>query len=277
MPKTVLVTGCSSGIGYAAATLFAAHGWKVAATMRSVERWNETVERSNIHLFSLDVTDEKSVLDAADQVRDRFGSLAVVVNNAGAGLASVFEVTPMSMIQEIFNINVFGPMRVMQAMLPIMTDGGRFINVTSATAIVPEPLLSIYSAAKCALSGFSEAVRYELAVRNIDLSVIEPGLIPGTNFMQSATALSSEVPMPTLYQDFVDRTMKIFSSKPSVQLASEEDVAEAIVSVAERGGAFRTPVGDDVQYCAEMRRAMGDEKYSSWTNNKYNFYNNSVN
>lgn len=104
MSKTVLITGCSSGMGKAAALTFKNEGWNVVATMRNAQQW--TQDSSNgIVALSLDVLDENSVKVAFESAVARFGGIDCVVNNAGVGLFSVFEATPMELIQDVFATN----------------------------------------------------------------------------------------------------------------------------------------------------------------------------
>ena len=170
-PKTVLVTGSSSGFGKAAVAAFLARGWRVAATARRPAAGQDT---ENLFTCRLDLHDPGSIDSAVAATVARFGSLDCVVNNAGAGLLSVFEATPMETVRELFETNVFGVLRVIQAVLPRFAaqGGGRLVNVSSTASIVPEPFMSVYAATKSAVEGLTESLRYELATRDVVVKLV---------------------------------------------------------------------------------------------------------
>lgn len=184
-PGTVVITSCSSGFGRAAARRFAEAGWNVAATMRDPARWLEADRREGLATFALDVEEPVSVRTAIDQVIARFGCVDCVVNNAGAGLFSAFEATTMEAIRGQSELNVFGMMNVLQAVIPHMRQrgGGHVVNIASGSGIMPEPLMAAYGASKFVVEGFTEALRHEVAGHGIHVKLIEPGLMSGAHFM----------------------------------------------------------------------------------------------
>src|SRR5690349_16553322 len=115
MTKTVLITGCSSGLGKLAASRFATRGWNVIATMRKPEPDLANDQPDRVLVQALDVSDRASIDAAMAAGVERFGGIDAVVNNAGITMVSVFEATPLDAIRRIFETNVFGTMNVIQA------------------------------------------------------------------------------------------------------------------------------------------------------------------
>lgn len=264
---TVLITGSSSGFGRAAARLFRARGWNVVATARQADAWADEPAAADLLTCALDVTDPVSVDAAVAAAVQRFGRLDCVVNNAGAGLLSVFENTPMATVRELFDTNVFGVMEVTRAALPhLAASGGRVVTVSSGAAVVPEPLMSVYSATKFAVEGFTESLRHELARRGVGVKLIEPGLVRGTNFVQRAAEASAAVPVPPAYQDYVAQVMAGFQQEPPYRPATESEVAEAIVTAAtEDTTQLRHVIGEDNEVAVHMRRETSEKDYNEWS------------
>ena len=137
-------------------------------------------------------------------------------------------------------------MSVMQASLRYFKEAGkgRFVNISSGSGIMPEPLMSIYSASKHAVEGFTESVAYELATQNVSVKLIEPGLVKGTSFMQQTQKSSESIPQPSEYKAYVEQVISMYMGRSSEGLATEQDVAEAIFRAAtEDSGELRTLVG----------------------------------
>lgn len=201
--KTVLITGASSGIGRAAAELFAERGWTVAATMRRPEESDLGKTSDRIRLFRLDVTDQASVDAAVADVIVQCGGIDVVVNNAGYGLMGPFEAQTDAQVRRQFETNLFGVINVTRAVLPHMRArrAGRIINVGSAAGRMGLPLYSTYSATKWALEGLSEALWLEVRQFNIKVKIIEPGMIK-TDFFERSREIASK-PDLTDYDEFV--------------------------------------------------------------------------
>ncbi len=205
--KTVLITGASTGIGRAAALMFAEKGWNVAATMRSPEGNDLAAKSGNIQLFKLDVTDQVSVDTAVRDILARFGTIDVLVNNAGYGLMGPFEAQTDEQIRRQFETNVFGVLNVTRAVLPHMRERqqGRIVNVGSAAGRLTIPLYSMYAATKWALEGFSEGLWLELRQFNIKVKIIEPGMIK-TDFFDRSREMAVK-PGLTDYDTFVETVM----------------------------------------------------------------------
>ncbi|GAA4671427.1 MULTISPECIES: SDR family oxidoreductase [Amycolatopsis] len=271
-PKTVLVTGSSSGFGKAAVTAFLAQGWRVAATARRPDAEQDT---ENLFTCRLDLHDPDSIESAVAATVERFGTLDCVVNNAGAGLLSVFETTPMETVRELFETNVFGAMRVIQAALPRFADqgGGRIVNVSSTAGLVPEPFMSVYAATKSAVEALTEGLRYELAARDVVVKLVEPGLVRDTNFVQATAEASLALPVPDAYRAAVDKVIAGYQAEYPHRLATEAEVADAIVAAAtDSGTRLRYLVGEDSEAAAHMRWSTSEEQYNAWALERYSIH-----
>lgn len=176
MPQTIFITGTSSGIGEATVRYFAARGWQVAATLRKPAD-AQFADLPTVRTYALDVTDVASVQQAVAQAQRDFGTLDVVVNNAGYGLVGPFETATPEQIQQQFATNLFGVFTVTQALLPALRQQGHgtIINVTSVGGRTAFPLNSLYHATKFGLDGFSESLWYELQPFGIQVKVVAPG------------------------------------------------------------------------------------------------------
>lgn len=201
---TVLITGTSSGIGKACVELFANHGWDVIATMRRPDRAEEFNWPSNVHPMALDLNDAESVESAKQEALSRFGSVDVVVNNAGYGLTGAIETCSEAQIRASFDTNYFGTVRVMRAFLPEMRDRGQgtVITVTSIGGRFAFPFYGYYNAAKHALEATSEALWYELYDSGVRVKVVEPGFTQ-TEFATKGLILG-EMDIP-FYRDRIRR------------------------------------------------------------------------
>jgi len=172
----VLITGCSSGIGRAAALSLHQAGFTVYATARRTEALTELSDRG-LRTLALDVTDEQSMTTAVAAVEADAGAVAVLINNAGYGLYGPVEQLPMAEIRRQFETNFFGLVRLTQLMLPGMRrrGRGRILNVSSMGGRITLPGGAFYHASKYAVEALSDALRMEVAQFGIDVVLIEPG------------------------------------------------------------------------------------------------------
>ena len=172
----VLITGCSSGIGRAAALSLHQAGFTVYATARRTEALTELSDRG-LRTLALDVTDEQSMTTAVAAVEADAGAVAVLINNAGYGLYGPVEQLPMAEIRRQFETNFFGLVRLTQLVLPGMRrrGRGRILNVSSMGGRITLPGGAFYHASKYAVEALSDALRMEVAQFGIDVVLIEPG------------------------------------------------------------------------------------------------------
>jgi short-subunit dehydrogenase len=174
--QAVLITGCSSGIGRAAAIRLHDAGLQVYATARNTQTLSGLADRG-IRTLALDVTDETSMTAAVAAVQAEAGVIGALVNNAGYGLYGAVEQLPMDEIRRQFETNFFGLVRLTQLVLPGMRQrhSGRIVNVSSMGGRATLPGGAFYHASKYAVEALSDALRVEVAPFGIDVVLIEPG------------------------------------------------------------------------------------------------------
>jgi NAD(P)-dependent dehydrogenase (short-subunit alcohol dehydrogenase family) len=177
-PGSILITGCSTGIGHATALHLVSKGFAVYATARKPETLEE-LARSGCRTLRLDVTDDASMRDAVDVVERDAGGIDVLVNNAGYGLEGPIEELRLDEIRDQFETNLFGPTRLTQMVLPAMRGRGRgkIINISSVGGRITTPGTGAYHASKHALEALSDVLRFELRGFGIDVVLVEPGAI----------------------------------------------------------------------------------------------------
>jgi short-subunit dehydrogenase len=204
--KVALVTGASSGIGQSIAELLARSGYTVYGTSRK----GNATEQRNYKIIALDVNSEESTQAAINTVIQAEGRIDVVVNNAGFGVeAGGAEESSIAQMQQVFETNFFGVVRVIQAVLPYMRQQkqGRIINIGSMLGLLPAPYMATYSATKHAIEGYSESLDHELRTRGIRVSVIEPAYTK-TNFEANAPALDNKIEEYALARKALAKLMK---------------------------------------------------------------------
>ena len=186
--KTVLITGCSSGIGRATARAFLAEEWCVYATARNPADI-ETLGEEGCRIATLDVTDPDDVERVVDRIIDEEGHLSCLVNNAGYGQLGPVEDVPTEKVHRQFDVNLYGPHRLLRAVLPHMREqeAGTIVNVSSAAGRLSFPGGGIYAGSKFALEAMSDALRNEVDEYDIDVVLIEPGPVE-TGFTDRAEA-----------------------------------------------------------------------------------------
>jgi NADP-dependent 3-hydroxy acid dehydrogenase YdfG len=223
--KIILITGCSTGIGHDLAQRLARANYTVIATARHPARL------SDLHValqLPLDVTDPTSITNATEEVVRRFGRIDVLVNNAGYAVRGAVEDISVEQVQQMFDVNVYGVMRMIHAVVPHMRrqQAGRVITIGSLAGKLVLPVNGTYSATKFALEALSDALRVELALLGIQVVLIEPGNIR-SNFMATAQANSQEIlsnpdsPYQVLYQQYLRVMMTIRKKEPGPEIVSQ--------------------------------------------------------
>ncbi|XP_062098540.1 short-chain dehydrogenase PC-15-like [Humulus lupulus] len=233
--QVVVVTGCSTGgIGNALARAFAAEGCSVVATSRSVGSMSDLEHDSRFFLQELDVRSEESVQHALSTVLERFGQIDVLVNNAGVQCVGPVAEVPLSAFQSTFDTNLYGPIRLIQAVVPHMASRrkGKIVNVGSVTALSPGPWSGVYTASKAALHALTDSLRLELKPFGIDVITVVPGAIV-SNIGNSALASHDKMPEWKLYKPFeaAIRDRANFSQRPNSTPTQEfaEKTVDAIL------------------------------------------------
>src|ERR1700733_6696890 len=242
--NTVLITGSSSGIGAATAAAFAATGRKGGATMRRPG----PVVPDGMLVTRLDVEEPASLEAAVSEGIDAFGGIDVVVNNAGYGQYGLFETVSPEDAQRQFEVNVFGPMAVMRAVLPHMRERGRgvIVNVSSGAGLYGLPGTPLYCASKFAIEGFSESVSYELGAAGIAVKLVCPhGGVSGTSF--PGADLPATAPPPG-YEAFFAQSAASATNAPAPVMVPAGQVALTVVAAATDGtDQLRYLVGNDTR------------------------------
>lgn len=176
--EIVLITGASSGMGKETAKTLIGEGYIVYVAARRVEKMKDLEQLGGIPL-KMDVTKEADLVAAIKQIEQNHRGVDILINNAGFGLYGPVEEVSLEKAHYQFEVNLFGPARLTQLVLPYMRQkkSGKIINVSSMGGKIYTPLGSWYHATKHALEGWSDCLRFELKPFNIDVIIIEPGLI----------------------------------------------------------------------------------------------------
>ena len=262
MPKTVFITGTSTGIGAAAVRLFAQQGWQVAATMRNPAD-AKFDDLPNVRVYALDVTDAAAAPRAIQQAHQDFGSLDVLINNAGYGLVGPFETATDAQIQEQFATNVFGVFAVTRAALPLLRaqQSGVIINITSVGGRTGFPMNSLYHATKFGLDGFSESLWYELAPFGIQVKAVAPGGV-ATDFATRSLKMTIDPSNDAdPYAGQVRSVLAAFGAR-SGNASSAEHIAEVIYTAATDGTSqLRYIAGEDAKNILGAKAQMPEADF----------------
>lgn len=186
-----IVTGASSGIGKATASALASAGYRVFGTSRRA-----MVRSDGLKMLACDVTDEASVHALVETVLSEAGRIDLLVNNAGMGLLGGAEESSIAQAQALFDVNLFGVLRMTNAVLPAMRRqrAGRIVNVSSILGLIPSPFSALYASTKHALEGYSESLDHELRGFGIRVTLVEPGFTQ-TAFEQNTMAPDRAIPV----------------------------------------------------------------------------------
>ncbi len=236
---TVLVTGCSSGIGLALAKLlYKLDRFRVIISAREPSLdivKKEFSEHENFWILPLDVTDDTSRIQLIERVKARWGRVDILINNAGVCYRSVLEEMQNKDEYIQMNTNYLGPIALVRLVLPEMRKSGRgkIINVSSVSGMMAMPTMASYSASKYALEGSMEALWYELRPFGINVSLVQPGFVRSGSYQkvkyteQSQLSNTTDRPYSSIYKEmtpFIERFMKF-------GLVTPEDIANLILLV----------------------------------------------
>jgi NAD(P)-dependent dehydrogenase (short-subunit alcohol dehydrogenase family) len=257
--KTIFITGSSTGLGRAAALLFARSGWRVFATMRDPSKETELSSTPGVKVLALDVTDPVQI-NAAAQAALAEGPVDVLFNNAGYGLAGPFEGASDDQLTRQLDTNLLGVMRCTQAFLPAMRErrAGMIVTTTSIGGLVTFPFNSVYHATKWALEGWSESLAYELAPFGIKVKTVAPGGI-ATDFASRSIVFTQH----PAYAEAVGKTFAAFRKPgPGPGGSTAEQIAEAVFAAVNDVSDRVTHVaGEDAKATYAQRLAVGVEAF----------------
>ena len=267
MKKTVLITGCSSGFGKLSAKKFQQEGWNVIATMRRPDEEAALTRLDSVLVTALDVTDTNSIKQAVEAGLARFGTIDVLVNNAGYGGHTLFEQASDQAIRAMYDTNVFGVMNVSRAVLPLMRQqkAGCIINVTSMAGMMSAPTIAIYSSTKFAVEGLTEGMAYEYKSLNISVKSVLPGAYPTTRFNANTDdALNAgDKELAGHAQKLYGHIQGIAASMAAQggKTADPQEVADMIFRCATSDTPMHNPVGSDAEMLAGMMNGAPRQEF----------------
>lgn len=265
--KVAIVTGSSSGIGRETSLLLARNGFETYATMRNLSKRSaiEPVaakEGLPIHVVELDVTSDKSVHNAIQQIVSNGGRIDVLVNNAGYALSGALEDLSMEEIKAQYETNVFGLIRVTNSVLPTMRrqGSGIIVNLSSGAGVIGYPGSSAYVSTKFAVEGLTESMAYEMEPFGLRTIIIEPGLIR-TNFA-NAMKIAKKAQEPNSPYSQMMKNMSKMAERLSENASPPELVAKVIFdAIATETPRLRYPAGKDIEGWLEAKRKMSDTEF----------------
>jgi NAD(P)-dependent dehydrogenase (short-subunit alcohol dehydrogenase family) len=267
-----LITGTSSGFGRLIALTLARQGYEVHASMRHLDHKNASAGRQlqriartenlALDVVDIDVRSERSVESGVQQVLRHSGRIDVLVNNAGIFYPALLETLTVEQVQELFDTDVFGQLRMNRAVLPTMRDQGEglVVQMTSGVGRIAFPFQGAYNGAKWAMEAMAQVSRYELSQSGVDVVIVEPGAYP-TDLIDNARILyrdylrrlsPSDARRREEYGDLASRVENELQepSEPDPQ-----DVADAVLQLAQTPAGqrpLRTLVGEDTELIREI-------------------------
>ncbi|MEP6768475.1 MAG: SDR family NAD(P)-dependent oxidoreductase [Acidobacteriota bacterium] len=237
MPRrqVVLVTGCSSGIGRAAALEASARGHRVYATARDPGSLSDLEGRPGIRTLSLDVTEAQSVAAAVSAALSEDGRIDALVNNAGYGQYGAVEDVPLAEWRAQFEVNVFGAIAMISAVLPSMREArsGTIVNVSSVAGRIPIPFASPYCASKHALEAVSDALRVEVAAFGVRVALVEPGPIESRFSDRARAGVAALLDRPGPYAAVYRNAESAMRKEFQTGALPPESVAKVILNAIE--------------------------------------------
>ena len=266
--KIAIVTGSSSGIGREISLTLAKNNFITYATMRNTQKISELKSISEnkkipLRFAQLDVTDDNSVKNAMETIYNESGKIDILVNNAGYGLTGAFEDLSIDEIKNQFETNVFGLIRMTQAVLPIMRKqkSGLIVNISSIGGRVGFPAVSAYVGTKFAVEGLSESISYEVEPFGIKVILIEPGAIKTNFFNSSISAKKSQDPNSpyiSLMKGLEEGLKRMVESGTSPEYVAKI-VLDAVINTNDPK--LRYLAGKDAEQLIESKNKLPDKEF----------------
>jgi NAD(P)-dependent dehydrogenase (short-subunit alcohol dehydrogenase family) len=234
--KTILITGVSSGFGQALAREALAVGHRVVGTVRNSEALQvfAALDTQRAFGYLLDVTDDERIDEVVGEIESAIGPIDVLVNNAGYGHEGILEESPLAELRRQFDVNVFGAVAMIKAVLPGMRQRrrGHIINITSMGSFITLPGISYYCGSKFALEGISETLSKELAPFNLHVTAVAPGSFrtdwAGRSMVRSPRRLPD-------YDALFEPVRQARQEKSGKQLGDPVKAAHAMLALIESG------------------------------------------
>ncbi len=265
--RVAVVTGSSSGIGHETSLTLARNRFLTYATMRSLDKGENIKslaekEKLPLKTVQLDVTDGISVKNAIQSITAEANRIDVLVNNAGYAVVGAFEDCSMEEIKAQYETNLFGVIRVTQAVLPIMRkqNSGIIVNMSSGAGRIAIPIQSAYVSTKFAIEGLSESMAYELEPFGIKVVLVEPGFIKtniGNNIVTAKKSQDANSP----YSQLTEKMVSFIEH--GLEAGSPSDVVAKVVlkAVRSENPNLRYLAGKDAEKSMEAKRGMSDEEF----------------
>lgn len=274
MSQVWFVTGCSTGFGRLLCQKLLDTGERVVATARDASSLDDLRAGDDDLLLkaTLDVSRGVQIVSAVKSALERFGSVDVLVNNAGYGYFSTQEDGDIDEIRRMFETNVFGLIRVTQAVLPSMRQrrSGVIVNLSSVAGRVAFPRSGFYNASKFAVEALSESLYYEVAPFGIRMVVIEPGAY-ATDFGPRSAVRSPKLDDPTSpYAESARRWTEVASRLISQRQDPAEVVDRILAAVAANEPFMRLPIGRDAEPLVRDRESRTDAEFIRTMTSRYN-------
>ncbi|MBA3942784.1 MAG: short-chain dehydrogenase/reductase [Sphingopyxis sp.] len=264
--KTWFITGASRGFGLRIARLALEQGDNVVATARRAEAVIEALgPRERLLALPLDVTDEAQAKAAAAAAVEAFGSIDVLLNNAGFGLLGAVEEASAADVEAVYRTNVFGLLGVTRAVLPTMRAqrSGRILNISSIGGYRGAAGFGVYSSTKFAVEGLSEALHAELAPLGVHVTVVEPGYFR-TDFLD-ATSLTVSGDEIADYAETAGRVRRVAADLNHGQPGDPDRLAQVLVDFADAANPpVRLPLGSDTVAAIEAKHVSDAEIVARW-------------
>lgn len=278
IPATILVTGSSSGLGYQMAATLARHGHTVFASMRASAGKNAEVasalrgiaqaEGLALEVLDLDVTDADSVQVAVQTIVAHSGRIDAVINNAGFGLGGISEAMTIEQVQHLFDVNVYGVLRINQAVLPYMRrqGAGLLVYIASTASRLIVPMLGMYSATKAALDALARGFDYELRGLGIDTTIIHAGGF-ATNFGNNVVKAADSAVWDAYGETAQHATALVESLSAALapgvvsdpQLLA--DLVAGLVAAPAGGRPLQIPIGVGSEGIEQINQAIQDQEH----------------
>ena len=236
MSKVIIITGAGRGLGTDIAREALKAGHRVAATGRRPEQVEQALggPQEKLLVTKLDITNPDDARDTVQAALDRFGRIDVLINNAGNFFAGYFEEITAEQMRQQFETNLFGPMNVTRAVLPVLRRqrAGHVITLSSSAGLIGQEFCVAYASSKFAVEGWMESLRYDLEPYGIRTTVVEPGFFRTELLVDASTTW----PVPTI-DDYAERTTATIAAWKSMngqQTGDPAKLARALLTIADQ-------------------------------------------
>ena len=266
--KRIFITGCSSGFGYLIARELAIKGHRVYASMRDIGDKNKTKKDElenfgkeknySLNVIECDVLDDTSVNAAIKKIVNEVDGVDVLINNAGYGIYGPIEYGDEEKIKHSIDTNVFGYIRTIKAILPLMRENrkGHIINISSVLGVLGLPMMGFYNACKFAIEGLSQALLGECYLFGIDVSIVNPHMF-STDFAGRSAKYARKPSETGEYEDAFSTLLEKQSNLINPKSGPEEVAKKVAWLVNKKNPPFRVPVG---------KNARRDMFFARWLN-----------